>query len=313
MKKFLVTGGCGFIGSHLCKALVFQGHQVRVLDNLSTGKTANLDVAVDLVVGDVADFATVQNAMQGVDGCFHLAAVASVERSIEDWSATHRTNLSGTVHVFDSARKTKIPVVYASSAAVYGDNASVPLEEDATPRPMSAYGADKLGGEYHARVAGLIHGIPSAGMRFFNVFGPKQDPKSPYSGVISIFIDRLLNQQPLTLFGDGQQVRDFVYVEDVVRFLLAGMENASVDGEVYNVCTGQTTAIRQLAQTLSLITSQTPVIDQHPPRGGDIQVSLGDIRKSQRDLGITAQTTLAEGLRHTVDFMASTSNQLAAQ
>lgn len=302
MAKYLVTGGCGFIGSHLCDSLVSAGHEVRVLDNLSTGCEQNLDVPVELILGDVAEYEDVKAAMKGMSGCFHLAAIASVERSIEDWPGTHRVNLSGTVNVFDCAKERKIPVVYASSAAVYGDNASMPLNEDDKTRPLSAYGADKLGCEYHAKVAGVVHGVPSVGLRFFNVFGPKQDPKSPYSGVISIFIDRLMAQKPLKIFGDGQQVRDFIYVGDVVRFLRSAMQNTSCDAEIYNVCTGQTTAITQLAKALSVISGMPLSIDKQPPRGGDIQTSLGDVQKALKNLNIQAMTTLSDGLRHTVDF-----------
>ncbi len=305
MARYLVTGGCGFIGSHLCEALSMQGHSVRILDNLSTGKLENLTIPYEMQYGDVGNMEDVQKAMQDMDGCFHLAAVASVERSIEDWPATHRTNLSGTIHVFDAAKNKKTPVVYASSAAVYGDNAMMPLSENAQPCPLSAYGADKLGCEYHAKIAGLIHGIPTAGMRFFNVFGPRQDPKSPYSGVISIFIDRILSQQALKIFGDGQQVRDFVYVNDVVRFLLKAMANTTCDADVYNVCTGQHTAIFQLAKALSVIIGEPLNIDTYPARGGDIHVSIGDVNKSRKQLQISAQTTLAEGLKDTINFVQS--------
>lgn len=312
MAKYLVTGGCGFIGSHLCEALVHAGHDVRVLDNLSSGLTQNLDVPVELILGDVAEYQDVYESMKGVAGCFHLAAIASVERSVEDWSGTHRVNLSGTVNVFDCAKDKKIPVVYASSAAVYGDNASMPLNEDDKTRPLSAYGADKLGCEYHAKVGGLVHGIPSVGLRFFNVFGPKQDPKSPYSGVISIFIDRLMAQKPLKIFGDGQQVRDFIYVGDVVRFLIAAMKNTSSDAVIFNVCTGQTTAITQLAKALSIIAGVALSIDKHPPRGGDIQMSLGDASKAQKHLNVKATTNLSDGLRHTVDYHRA-QNTIAAE
>ena len=183
MATYLVTGGCGFIGSHLCSALRSAGHGVRVLDDLSTGTEANLAPGADLVRGDVADAGAVREAMEGAAGCFHLAAIASVERGTRDWLGTHRANLSGTVAVFEAAaRLGRIPVVYASSAAVYGDCAALPLKEDAPTRPLSAYGADKLGCEQHARVAGVVHGIPTLGLRFFNVFGPRQDPLSPLFG-----------------------------------------------------------------------------------------------------------------------------------
>jgi UDP-glucose 4-epimerase len=227
---FLVTGGCGFIGSHLVVALVARGDRVRVLDDLSTGRRENLPPGVELVLGDVADPAAVRVAMAGVQGCFHLAAIASVERGVREWLVTHRANLSGSITVFDVARaEGGVPVVYASSAAIYGDQKRLPVSEDAIPRPLSAYGADKLGSEQHALVAGQVHGVPTMGLRFFNVFGPRQDPKSPYSGVISIFCDRLSRGEPIDIFGDGSQTRDFIFVADVVAGLLAAMPAASVE------------------------------------------------------------------------------------
>lgn len=177
MARYLVTGGCGFIGSHLVDALVAAGHDVRILDDLSTGKRANVPGIDDIVIGDVSDANVVANAMAGMDGCFHLAAIASVQRLNEEWGLTHRVNLTGAVNVFDAARNANpagpVPVVYASSAAVYGDNPAVPLTEDAEKRPLTAYGADKLGCEQHARVAGNVHGVPTTGFRCFNIYGPR--------------------------------------------------------------------------------------------------------------------------------------------
>ncbi len=227
MALYLVTGGAGFIGSHLVDALLARGDVVRVLDDLSTGKRENLDPRAMLTVGDVADAAVVAGAMQGVDGCFHLAAVASVELGNRDWLGTHRTNLTGAITIFDAARRARpdrtVPVVYASSAAVYGDTPDLPLAESAATRPLSAYGADKLGCELHGRVAATVHGVRNAGCRFFNVYGPRQDPGSPYSGVISIFFNRIGRGQGITIFGDGGQTRDFIYVADVVEALLTTM------------------------------------------------------------------------------------------
>jgi len=301
--KYLVTGGCGFIGSHLCDALIMRGHSVRVLDDLSTGKVENLSDEAQLIEGDVADPQCVKEAMEEVDGCFHLAAVASVERSFNDWSGTHRINQSGTINVLESARNGKtgvIPVVYASSAAVYGDNAMMPLAEAALPRPISAYGADKLGSEFHARVAWLAHGIPTVGMRFFNVYGPRQDPNSPYSGVISIFVDRILNQQVLKIFGNGKQTRDFIYVSDVVDYLMAAMDNPGKEASVYNLCTGFSTSINQLAQVLSMLAGQPLLVDYQPARSGDIAISLGDPIRAQKRYGFAAGVELGEGLRRTL-------------
>ncbi len=201
MPAYLVTGGAGFIGSHLCDALVARGDRVRVLDDLSTGHRENLPDGVEFIQGDIAVPATAQAAMVGMDGCFHLAAIASVERGVTDWTGTHRVNLSGTITLFDAIRRsdTRIPVVYASSAAVYGDAQTVPIAEDSHKNPLSAYGADKLGCELHAKVASHVHGIPTCGFRFFNVYGPRQDPRSPYTGVISIFCERIGRGVPIVI------------------------------------------------------------------------------------------------------------------
>ena len=229
MRTYLVTGGAGFIGSHLTDALLAAGHRVRVLDDLSTGRVDNIDHRAAFLEGDIADARAVRRAMDGVDGCFHLAAIASVARGNEEWLGTHRTNLTGAITVFDAAREGRIPVVYASSAAVYGDVGDRIPREDFLPMPRTAYGADKLGCEHHGRVAHLVHGVPTLGLRFFNVYGPRQDPLSPYSGVISIFARLTAEAGELTVHGDGQQTRDFVYVGDVVAHLIAAMRH--LDGE----------------------------------------------------------------------------------
>jgi UDP-glucose 4-epimerase len=306
---YLVTGGCGFIGSHLCEALAARGHRLRVLDDLSTGSRANLLPGTELIEGDVADAATVRRAMAGVDGCFHLAAIASVERGVQDWLGTHRVNLSGSIAVLDAARLeaqargTKVPVVYASSAAVYGDTPTLPLTEDAATRPLSAYGADKLGSEQHARVAGLVHGVPTAGLRFFNVFGPRQDPRSPYSGVISIFCDRLLRGQPIQVFGDGGQTRDFIHVRDIVAGLVAALDQASVEAPVFNLCSGAPTSVLELAQLIATVCGTALEVRHMPARAGEIRHSLGSNARARGTLGVTPAVGLQDGLADTVGWM----------
>jgi UDP-glucose 4-epimerase len=301
---YLVTGGCGFIGSHLCSALRSAGHGVRVLDDLSTGTEANLAPGANLVRGDVADAGAVREAMEGAAGCFHLAAIASVERGTRDWLGTHRANLSGTVAVFEAAaRLGRIPVVYASSAAVYGDCAALPLKEDAPTRPLSAYGADKLGCEQHARVAGVVHGTPTLGLRFFNVFGPRQDPLSPYSGVISIFCDRLSRGEPVTIFGDGGQTRDFVFVADVVEALLRAMGKASVEAPVLNVCTGAPTSVRDLALAIAGLCQRPSEIRPAPARAGEIRHSQGSPERTRAALGLASPRPLESGLAQVLDWM----------
>ena len=251
----------------------------------------------ELVVGDITDRQLVEQCFKNVEYCFHLAAVASVQRSNEDWAGTHRINLTGSINVFDAARSKRIPVVYASSAAVYGDNAATPLQESAQLRPLTAYGADKLGSELHARVASLVHSVPTTGLRFFNVYGPRQCSSSPYSGVISIFANRVSKREPLIIFGDGEQTRDFIFVKDVVRFLFAAMQTASQTPACYNVCTGRSTTVNQLAKMLMSISGNRVPIHYQPSRNGDIRISIGSPQLSERTLNYHARVPLASGLR----------------
>jgi len=313
MAHYLVTGGCGFIGSHLADALVAAGHRVRILDDLSSGKRENAPAASELLVGDVADRSTVAAAMRGIEGCFHLAAIASVERCNDDWAGTNRVNLGGTIHILEAARAAggsgPVPVVYASSAAVYGDNPNVPLAETEPLRPLSAYGADKAGSELHARVAAQVHGVATLGLRLFNVYGPRQDPSSPYSGVISIFAQRLIAKAPIVIFGDGGQTRDFVYVRDAVGTFAAAMaalaKASAADARVYNVATGEATSIRKLAELLGELNRTPPQLSFAPPRKGDIRVSIGNGAAAAAALGVRAGTGLREGLRLTLASLGS--------
>jgi len=311
MSHFLVTGGAGFIGSHLVDALLQDGHRVRVLDDLSTGNRANLDPEAEVLLGSVADPAAVRAATAGIDGCFHLAAIASVARANEDWIGAHRVNLGGTIAVLDAARAAGgLPVVYASSAAVYGDSASV-VSETTLPAPLSAYGADKLGSELHARAGAIVHGVPSVGFRFFNVYGPRQDPRSAYSGVISLFSAELATGRGITLYGDGLQTRDFVYVGDIVAFLMAGMADAArqpaaqPQALVLNACTGHETSVLGLADTLGQLLQRLPQITHRPSRAGDIRRSVGSPARALAVLGIAARTRLADGLERTLQAMAT--------
>ncbi len=302
-RMYLVTGGCGFIGSHLCDALLARGQAVRVLDDFSTGKRENLAAGAELRVGDVADAATVRDAMDGVAGCFHLAAIASVQRCMEDWLGTHRVNLGGAIAVLDAARASRAPVVYASSAAVYGDCRTLPIGEGSERRPLSAYGADKLGCELHAQVASHAFGVPATGLRFFNVYGPRQDPASPYSGVISIFCERLRRGAPVEVFGDGGQTRDFIDVRDVVAALLAAMDRAPAASAAYNVCTGVPTSVRDLADTIADLRGATAEIRPRPARAGEIRHSVGDPSLATRELGLAAPRLLREGLGDVLAWM----------
>jgi len=307
MSSFLVTGGCGFIGSHLCDALVSHGHEVRVIDDLSSGKRENLSGRETLIVGDVADPALVREAVQGIDGCFHLAAIASVERGRQDWLGSHRANLTATINLFDSIRllpnAAEIPVVYASSAAVYGDCATFPLDEEAAKRPLSAYGADKYGCELHARVAARVHRVPTVGLRFFNVYGPRQDPLSPYSGVISIFCNRLRQGQPIEIYGDGSQTRDFVFVQDVVTALLRAMQRRPPDAPVFNVCTGVSTSVLELANTIARLLGLHPDIQFGEPRSGEVRHSTGSPARAHAALDLPPPTCLQDGLSRVLAWL----------
>jgi len=298
--RYLVTGGAGFIGSHLVDALLARGDQVVVLDDLSTGHRSNLPPEVPLIEGDVADVASVRKAIEGVDGCFHLAAIASVQRSNEDWLGTHRTNLTGTIAVLDAARRAgnggPVPVVYASSAAVYGDAQDLPIAETTPTRPLTAYGADKLGSELHARVAGHVNDVPTTGMRFFNVYGPRQDPKSPYSGVISVFAESVMTGRRIGIHGDGGQTRDFIFVGDVADHLVAAMSTSTARPRIFNVCTGNATSILQLARTLMKAAGRGFEIRHGPARAGDIRDSVGDPSRAIAGLGLRAMTPLSDGL-----------------
>lgn len=298
MSSWLVTGGAGFIGSHLVDALLARGDRVRVLDDLSSGHRGNLPPAAELVVGSVTDAALVRRSIDGVDGVFHLAAIASVVRCTEDWPGAHAVNQTGTVTVLDGARRAGgVPVVYASSAAVYGDAPGDPVRETDPTAPCSAYGCDKLGGELHAQVARRTFGVPTLGLRFFNVYGPRQDGSSPYSGVISVFRSRLAAGQPLVLNGDGEQLRDFVHVADVVAALLAGMRRLPDLPPVLNVCSGSATSIRELALMLGEALGVTPLLRTGPDRSGDIRRSRGDPGLMIASLGVQCGTGIRDGLR----------------
>ena len=309
MARYLVTGGAGFIGSHLVDDLLARGHAVVVLDDLSTGRVENLPAECTLICADVADLGAVRRAMTGVSGCFHLAAIASVVRANEDWLGTHRTNQTGTIGVLDEARRLGgVPVVYASSAAVYGDVTGV-AREDAAPAPLTAYGADKLGSELHARVATLVHGVPAAGLRFFNVYGPRQDPRSPYSGVISLFADAIASEKPIRVFGDGQQSRDFVFVSDVVAHLVAAMTRledygADVLPAALNVCTGTETTILDLAHVLGEACGIRATLTFGPARPGDIRRSVGSPALAHSALGLTSVVSLRGGIEPTLRSIA---------
>lgn len=299
--RFIVTGGAGFIGSHLVEALDRAGHEVIVIDDLSSGKRENLPRAARLVRASVADAGLLAAQAAGADGIFHLAARVSVQDCIDNWLAGHQDNLIGTVNALAAARAAGCPLVHASSAAVYGDGAGLPCSEDMREAPVSPYGADKLAGEHQARAFAAIHGLPSVSLRFFNVYGPRQDPASPYAGVISKFIANARAGRAHMVFGDGGQSRDFIEVSDVVTGLLAAMDHATrhpARSEVFNLCTGQATTLLDLIAVLARAggAATAPAIRHLPPRPGDIRHSLGSTRLMHGRLGVRARIPLEQGL-----------------
>lgn len=306
--NILVTGGCGFIGSHLCRKLISKGHKVRIVDNSSSNQSHTLPEGAELMICDIRDPDMMQRALSGIECCFHLAAIASVPLSREQWVETHSINLSGTITLFEEVvRRSKqtntppIPILYASSAAVYGDCATMPLSEDMHARPLTPYGADKLACEHHAYVGHHIFSVPSIGFRFFNVYGPGQDPSSPYSGVISIFIKHLREGSPITIYGDGEQIRDFVHVDDVTSALITGMEKITPkDCFVVNVCSGASTSINQLADIISASTGNHLERIHVPARNGDIRISIGNPSKLHSLLGVQTKIDMTSGLKNLI-------------
>lgn len=302
-RKYLVTGGAGFIGSHLVDVLLAAGSAVRVLDDFSTGKGVNLEQAersgpLEVVRADVRDFAAVKAAVTDVDGIFHLAALVSVPQSLAEPRRSFEINAGGTVNVLEAARAAGVRrIVLASSAAVYGD-AAAPAREDETPlRPMSPYAVDKLAAEQYGALYSRLYGLNVAALRFFNVYGRRQDPASPYSGVISVFADRLRRRDGVTIYGDGSQTRDFVHVSDVVQAMIAAMHAMRAGFTVCNVGTGEATRVDRLLGTLAGIAGWQPPVDRQPARPGDIRHSCADIRRAQELFGYAPRCDLVSGLR----------------
>ena len=297
MAKILVTGGAGFIGGYLCRRLVAEGAEVVVVDDLSSGKADNVPAEAHFVRGSVLDPGLMAAASVGIDLCYHLAAVASVQRCNADLVASHRTNMAGFVGLIELlASRPAVPLVYASSAAVYGASLELPLGEQLRVEPLSPYGADKRGCELHARAAFEVYGLASTGLRFFNVYGPGQDPSSPYSGVISKFADRIAAGKPLTIFGDGRQTRDFVFVGDVVEALIRAGRDPAKTAEVFNVCTGREVSILELADTMQTASGIDREIELAEALKGEVRRSCGDTSALEQRFGLRPTTTLAEGL-----------------
>ena len=299
MSHYLITGGLGLIGAELVKELSASGHQVRIIDKLSSGQRNSIDDNCELVIGDVNDETLVSEVMSGVDGCFHLAMPD--ESSDQDSDDIGCNNLQGMINVLSAAKnsagQSPVPVVYASSSITYGDNAHTSLNEGVTTRPLTSAAADKVAIELRARVATLAHGIPTTGLRLFSVYGHSRHESGVNKGVIDIFMERMMTGQAITIYGDGQQTRDFVYLPDVVKFFTAAMSKPAQQPAIYNVCTGKQTSMQQLAHMLFSLYGKRIEIRHAAAQKGDIRSSVGNPDLAIRHLGIRARTPLADGLK----------------
>lgn len=307
MAHFLITGGAGFIGSHLAEKLNESGQKLTILDNLSSGHLRNIESLlgpnVQFVEGDIRDRDLVYRLMADCDGAFHLAALVSVPQSISHPDDSFTINLQGTLNLFEASRGQKQQkIVFASSAAIYGDVQQQPIKEECRDIPLSPYGLHKWMCEEQANLYFQLYAVRSVGLRFFNVFGPRQDPSSPYSGVISIFIDRILKRQPATIYGDGTQNRDFVYVGDVVQALIKSMNCTNSEFKAYNVGQGSSITVSSLWETLCGIAEVELVPNHGPARSGEIHTSLADISAIGRDLGYKPEINLEEGLKRVLHY-----------
>jgi UDP-glucose 4-epimerase len=302
--KILVTGGAGFIGSHLVEALLGQGHTVRVLDDFSSGREANLKPfgrKVSLVRGDGADEGDARKACRGVQAVFHLAAMPSVTRSVQDPMGSHRANQTATLTMLLAARDAGVKrFVYAGSSSVYGDSETLPKRESMPTKPLSPYGLGKLTGEQYVRLFSSLYGMQTLTLRYFNVFGPRQDARSPYSGVISLFVTALLSGRRPLIYGDGHQTRDFTYIANVVDANLRALKARGLRGQALNVATGKRISLLDLHRALSreLRVDLPPVF--RAPRAGDIQHSQADVREARKLLGYRTSVPFKEGIRRTV-------------
>jgi nucleoside-diphosphate-sugar epimerase len=311
MARYTVTGGAGFIGSHLAEELLRRGHAVRIVDNFSTGKRENIDAAargagqsiaaIDVVEGDLADLDAAHRAAAGADYVLHQAAIPSVPRSVKDPIASNRANIDGTLNLLVAARDAGVKrLVFAGSSSEYGDTPTLPKHEEMPTSPLSPYALQKVVGEEYLRMFTRLYGLETVSIRYFNVFGPRQDPGSPYSGVISLFIKWLLAGERPTIYGDGEQTRDFTYVANVVDGVLLACEAAGASGEAINVATEGRVSLNELLRALQRIvgTSLEPIFAE--PRVGDVRDSQASIAKARRILGYEPTVPFEEGLRRTV-------------
>src|SRR5689334_21665215 len=303
----LVTGGAGFIGSHITAALMANGARVRVLDDLSTGHRENLEEIggdLDFIEGSVADEALLNKVLDGVEVVFHEAAIPSVPRSVEAPKQTHVTSVDGTFSLLLAARDQRVRrVVYAASSSAYGDQPTLPKDEQMLPDPLSPYAVAKLVGEYYCQVFTRVYGLETVSLRYFNVFGPRQDPGSQYSGVVSRFISSLLSGERPVIYGDGEQSRAFTYIENVVFANLSAASSTGASGKVVNVANGQRITLNELLSELKELTGKQDVTAEYrDPRVGDVKHSLADITMARELLGYESKVDLREGLKRTIDW-----------
>jgi nucleoside-diphosphate-sugar epimerase len=305
--EFLVTGGAGFIGSNVVRRLAAEGRSVRVLDDFSTGRAENirdLGENVEFIEGDITDERVVRAAVAGARHVLHLAAVPSVSRSVEDPATTNRVNVCGTLRLLLAARDAGVKrFVFSSSSSVYGDTPELPKREDMTPMPLSPYAAQKLTGEHYCRVFQRLYRLPTFILRYFNVYGPRQNPRSQYAAVIPLFVEAFRKGRSPVIYGDGEQTRDFTFVDDVVRAnLLCCAAPARLAGVAYNICGGTRTTVNRLAAALGGLTGSRSKPVHRAARPGDIRHSQGDGARARKALGWLAGVGLEEGLCRTVDF-----------
>jgi nucleoside-diphosphate-sugar epimerase len=305
MTSYLVTGGAGFIGSHLAEELIRRGERVRVVDSLVTGKRQNLAhiPGVEFIEGDLADLDVARRAVAGIQYVLHQAAIPSVPRSVADPLTSHRANIDATLNVLIAARDAGVTrLVYAGSSSAYGDTPTLPKREDMPPNPLSPYALQKLVGEQYGQLFARLYGFDAVTTRYFNVFGPRQDPSSPYSGVISLFISALVDGRRPTIYGDGEQSRDFTYVANVVDGVLRACHSPNVSGEVINVATSGRVTLNQLFATLCTLIGAdlTPIYTD--PRAGDVRHSQADVGRAERLLGYRPLVGLEEGLKRTLEW-----------
>ena len=308
MAKYLITGIAGFIGSSIARALLAQGDDVRGIDNLSTGNRENLaeiSGRIDFREADLLDMTAVQDACRGIDFVYHEAAIPSVPKSVIDPLGSNQANVDATVHVLIAAREAKVKrVVYAASSSAYGDTPTLPKREDMSPNPISPYAVAKLASEYYMTSFYRCYGLETVCLRYFNIFGPRQDPTSPYSGVLAKFITQMLNGEEPTILGDGEQSRDFTYIDNAVHAnLLAAKAPADeVAGRVFNVATGTRFDLNQTFEILKKLMGFKGQVKYGPERAGDVKHSLADMTRAERHLGYKVQVEFEEGLRRTIEW-----------